>query len=105
MAAATGKRASCLFKKRQQPKPPSALSLGYANEVSAGWPALNGAARDWTLAVGEGLGVDDSWDPASQEQADRERERGRKKRAIEGEQGERGREREEDRLTDFIMQG
>lgn len=33
-----------------------------------------------------------------------EREGGRKKRAIEGEQGE-GREREEDRLTDFIMQG
>lgn len=42
--------------------------LDYANEVSAGWPALKGAACDWTLAVGEGLGVDDSWDPASQEQ-------------------------------------
>lgn len=82
------------------------LSLRYANEVSAGWPALNGAACDWRLGVGEGLGVDDSWDPASQEQADRERqrERGKKKRAIEGEQGERGRERGR-QLTDFIMQG
>lgn len=47
--------------------------------------------------MGEGLGVDDSWDPASQEQPDRERERGRKKRAIEGEQGERGRGRERGR--------
>lgn len=52
--------------------------------------------------MGEGLGVDDSWDPVSQEQAGRERGR-KKKRAIEGEQGEG--EREEDRLTDFIMQG
>lgn len=49
---------------------------GYANEVSAGWPALKGAACDWRPAVGEGLGVEDSWDPASLEQADK---RGRKK--------------------------
>ena len=97
MAAATGKRASCLFKKRQQPKPPSALSPGYANEVSAGWPALNGAARDWTPAVGEGLGVDDSWDPASQEQADREREREKKESGRGRARRERERERERGR--------
>lgn len=47
--------------------------------------------------MGEGLGVDDSWDPVSQEQAGK-REGGKKKKTIEG-------EREEDRLTDFIMQG
>lgn len=46
--------------------------------------------------MGEGLGVDDSWDPASQEQADREREkkksdRGRAKRERERER-ERGRQ-------------
>lgn len=53
--------------------------------------------------MGEGLGVDDSWDPASQEQADK---REGEKRAIEGRvRREREREREEDRLTDFIMQG
>lgn len=81
MATATGKRASCLFKKRQQPQTALGLGFGfgYANEVSAGWPALNGVACDWRLGVGEGLGVDDSWDPASQEQADREREREKKK--------------------------
>lgn len=90
MAAATGKQASCLFKKTTTAQTALGLSLGYANEVSAGWLAFNGAACDWRLAMGEGLGVDDSWDPASQEQADRERER-EKKRAIEGEQGERER--------------
>lgn len=73
--------------------------LGYDNEVSAGWPALKRAACDWRLAVGEGLGVEDSWDPASPVQADK---RGRKK----SERGEsKESEREEDRLTDFIMQG
>lgn len=58
---------------------------GYANEPSAGWPAPEGAARDWRPAVGEGLGVEDSWDPASREQADK---RGRK-RAREGRVRER----------------
>lgn len=58
---------------------------GYANEVSAGWPALKGAVCDWRPALGEGLGVEDSWDPASQEQADK---RGRK-RAREGRVRER----------------
>lgn len=51
---------------------------GYANEVSAGWSALKRAAPDWRRPVGEGLGGEDSWDPASGEQADkrgRERER------------------------------
>lgn len=58
---------------------------GYANEVSAGWPALKGPPCDWRPAVGEGLGVEDSWDPASPEQADK---RGRK-RAREGRVRER----------------
>lgn len=78
MAAALGKWASCLFKKRQQPRAPWA-SAGYANGVSAGWLALKGPASDWRLALGEGLGVDDSWDPASQEQADK-REGGKNER-------------------------
>lgn len=47
------------------------LGFSYANEVSAGWPSLYGAACDWKLAVGEGLGMDDSWDPVSLEQAGR----------------------------------
>lgn len=65
--------------------PPWPAQLGYANEVSAGWPALKGATCDWSTAAGEGLGVEDSWDPASPEQADK---RGRK-RAREGRVRER----------------
>lgn len=95
-----GNKPAVSLKNDNSPNRPG-LSLGYANEVSAGWPALNGAARDWTLGVGERLGVDDSWDPASQERADREG--GREKRAVERERARQG--REEDRLTDFIMQG
>lgn len=71
-------------------------SPGYANEVSAGWLAFNGAARDWRLAVGERLGVDDSWVPASQEQADREG--GRKKSCRGRARRERERGRQADRL-------
>lgn len=54
-----------------------------------GWPSMKLPA-DWRLCVGEGLGVDDSWDPASQEQADRER--GRKKKSDRGRERERGRQ-------------
>lgn len=64
------------------------LVFNYANEVSAGWPSLYGAAGDWRAAVGEGLGVDDSWDPVSLEQAGR-REGGKI----------RARERERERKT------
>lgn len=40
--------------------------------------------------MGEGLGVDDSWDPASQERADREREeKNEQKRESEACEGER----------------
>lgn len=100
MAAATGKRASCLFKKRQQPpKPLSASAWAMLMRlVLVGWLSIE-SPGDWRQAVGEGLGVDDSWDPVSQEQANRERGRKKKKRAIEGEQGEgRERGRQADRL-------
>ena len=102
MAAATGKQASCLFKKRQQPNRPRSQT-GYANEVIAGWLAFNGGPCDWRLALGEGLGVDDSWDPASQEQSDRERgekknDRGRA-RPQRASERERERERKTGRLT------
>lgn len=79
VAAATGKRASCLFKKRQQPpKPLSASAWAMLMRlVLVGWLSIE-SPGDWRQAVGEGLGVDDSWDPVSQEQANRER--GRKKK-------------------------
>lgn len=78
---AAGKRASCLFKKRQTAQTASGLrGSGYANEVSAGWLALNGAARDWLAAVGEGLGVDDSWDRVSQEREEKKKSEGERGR-------------------------
>lgn len=66
------------LKNDNSPKRPGPR-LDYANRVSAGWLALKGAVCDWRLILGEGLGVDDSWDPASQEQADK-REGGKKER-------------------------
>lgn len=84
-----GKKPAVSLKNDNSPNRPG-LSPGYANEVSAGWLVLNGAARDWRLGVGERLGVDDSWDPASQEQADREG--GRKKSYRESKARERGRQ-------------
>lgn len=82
MATTTGKRSSCLFKKTTTAQTALASALAMLMRlVLVGWPSMK-LIGDWRLCVGEGLGVDDSWDPASQEQADRER--GRKK-AIEGE--------------------
>lgn len=84
-----GNKPAVSLKNDNSPNRPG-LSPGYANEVSVGWLALNGAARDWRLGVGERLGVDDSWDPASQEKADRE---GGRKKSYRG-RARRERERE-----------
>lgn len=59
--------------------------------------------------MGEGLGVDDSWDPASQEQADREREgekksdRGRARRERERERGRQAHRLHNARLGPVLM--
>lgn len=81
------------LKKDNSPKR-SWPQLDYANEVSAGWLALKRAACDWMLVMGEGLGVDDSWDPASQEQADK---REGEKKSDRGESKARGGKRERGR--------
>lgn len=108
MAAATGKRASCLFKKRQQPKPPSAsASAMLMRLVLVGWPSMEllvigrrpwGRGWAWMTA-----GIQPAKSRLTEREGEKKSDRGRVRRERERERGRQAHRLHNARLGPVLM--